>query len=249
MSKIYDCLMYNGEDKMLNFRLHQLSEKIEKFLIVEGESTFSGHPKKLRFDINKFAKFKDRIIYKSVPGLTDQEAWNNEYTQRRYIKECFRDIELKSDDIILLSDVDEIPDFNKIDRIPDIAVFYQDFYYYNTKCRNKNKWRGTIVINAKLLLDKFNFDFENLRQARHQLPIIEGGWHYSYFGDADYIIDKIKSFSHQEYNEEKYTNPDSIKKLIETGSDLFFRHHEVFEIVDSEYVPEFLHILSGKTTE
>lgn len=242
---------------MLNFRLHELSEFVDKFIIVEGSFTFKGDPKPLKFNIEDFKNFADKIIYKPCTTAPLSNAWSNETNQRNFLKEGFRGIEVKTDDIIMLSDVDEIPDLSflrkcKDSGFADVATSFHNFYYYNIECRKKGKWPGTVVINAGLFFNQVKFNFDVLRNARHSFPLIgthgdynSGGWHFSYFGDVEYIISKIQSFSHQEYNNEKYTNPETIKQLILNKKDLFFRENssEEFDNVIETYLPKYIHLL------
>jgi beta-1,4-mannosyl-glycoprotein beta-1,4-N-acetylglucosaminyltransferase len=256
--QIFDCFLYNGEDKMLNFRLHELNEFVDKFIIVEGAYTFKGDPKQLRFDISKFKKFEEKIIYKSCNVQPLSNAWSNETNQRNYLKEGFRGIKIMSDDVIMLSDVDEIPDLTflgniKKEKFQGIRTSFHNFYYYNLNCRKKTKWPGTVFVSAGLFQEKAKFNFDLLRNARHSFPLIgkhedygSGGWHFSYFGDTEYIINKIKSFSHQEYNSEKYTNAETIERLINDKKDLFFREDESEQFMDATgqtYLPKYVDLL------
>lgn len=254
---IFDCFLYNGEEKMLNFRMHELDSYVDKFFIVEGAYTFKGDPKPLKFDINKYKQFSDKIVYKPCHIAPLSNAWSNETNQRNYLKECFRGIEVTTQDIVLLSDVDEIPDLTFLKHIKenglnDVRTSFHNFYYYNTQCRKKGKWPGTVFINLGLFHQQVNFNFDVLRNARHSFPLVgkhydytSGGWHFSYFGDVDYIINKIQSFSHQEYNNEKYTNPEKIKELIANKKDLFFREDssEEFDSVTETYLPVHINLL------
>ena len=256
--KIYDCFLYNGEDKMLNFRMHELADYVDKFIIVEGAFTFKGDTKELKFDLNNYSKFKDKIIYKVCNTAPFQNAWDNEKTQRNYLKEGFRGIEILSNDVIMLSDVDEIPDLTFLKGLKENNFYgmntsFHNFYYYNIECRKKTKWPGTVFVSAQIFKERARFDFDLLRNARHSFPLIgkhgdyeSGGWHFSYFGDVNYIVNKIKSFSHQEYNSEKYTNPETIEQLIRDKKDLFFREadSEQFDHVSNEtYLPKFVDMI------
>jgi beta-1,4-mannosyl-glycoprotein beta-1,4-N-acetylglucosaminyltransferase len=260
--KIYDCFLYNGEDKMLNFRLHELNEFVDKFIIVEGAYTFKGDLKPLKFEINKFEKFKDKIVYKVCNTQPLSNAWSNETNQRNFLKQGFKEIQVKTNDVIMLSDVDEIPDLTFLSNVKasnfwGVRTSYHNFYYYNTDCRKKTKWPGTVFISAGIFQDKANFNFDVIRNARHSFPLIgepndytSGGWHFSYFGDVDYIINKIKSFSHQEYNSEKYTNAETIKQLIKNKKDLFFREDESeqFQDVKETYLPRCIDVLTNEVS-
>ena len=58
---IYDCFMYFDEDLLLDLRLNTLNDYVKKFVITEATYTHNGTPKKLRFNINNFQKFKNKI--------------------------------------------------------------------------------------------------------------------------------------------------------------------------------------------
>lgn len=255
--KLYDCFLYNGEKKMLQFRLAELSDVVDKFIILESEYTFRGDKKATTFSITDYSKFADKIVYVKDSSTPVADAWGNETRQRRLLKEGFRNLEVMSNDIVMLSDVDEIPDPNtlkefKTNGLQGMRSFFHNFYYYNFKCRNSKKWVGTVIGDVQSYMQLFNFDFERVRQSRWSLPLIgqqddytSGGWHFSYFGDIDYIVNKLNSFSHQEYNTDYYKDKERIRTLIESGKDLFSRDTETFEIVHGQtYLPKNINILT-----
>ena len=60
---IYDCFSYWDEDLLLELRLNILDKIVDRFVIVEGNKTWQNNSKSLRFDVEKFQKFKNKIIY------------------------------------------------------------------------------------------------------------------------------------------------------------------------------------------
>ena len=134
--KIYDCFMFFDEEMMLDLRLNILDKYVDKFVITEATYMHSGRPKKLLFNINKFSKFKDKIIYnvvdKEPPDIETihkedndakdtrgQKLVNNsnkrEHFQREMAQESLQVLsEAKSEDIILINDIDEIPNFDEV---------------------------------------------------------------------------------------------------------------------------------------
>ena len=84
------------------------------------------------------------------------------------------------------------------------------------------------------------------------IPIIKnGGWHFSYFGDVEFIKNKLRNFTHEELNNDFMLNDERITKQIKNSSDLFERSHETFNYIDvndNTYLPykyeEFKHILN-----
>lgn len=111
---IYDCFLYYDEDMLLDIRLHTLADVVDRFVIVEATHSFTGIPRELHFDITKFAKFKDKIIYvpfdaQPILNRADNnqvDAWANEAALRNSIMNGLKDA--ADDDLILVSDVDEI---------------------------------------------------------------------------------------------------------------------------------------------
>ena len=67
--KVYDCLMYWDEDLILDLRFNILDKYVDKFVVVESNKTWENNPKDLKFDINKFKNFKDKIIYVPVKNM------------------------------------------------------------------------------------------------------------------------------------------------------------------------------------
>ena len=61
--KIFDCFMYFDEETILDIRLNTLNDYVDYFVIVESKFTHKGDKRNLKFDIKKFSKFKNKIIY------------------------------------------------------------------------------------------------------------------------------------------------------------------------------------------
>ena len=61
--KIYDCFQFFDEEMLLDLRLNIMDKYVDKFVITEASYMHNGKSKELLFDINKFSKFKDKIIY------------------------------------------------------------------------------------------------------------------------------------------------------------------------------------------
>ena len=110
---IYDCFSYWDEDLLLDLRLNILDNYVDYFVIVEGNKTWQNNPKKLRFEIDKFKKFKNKIIYVPVTDLPDgEDPYLRENHQRNAIVNGLNNA--NDNDVIIISDLDEIPDPRKI---------------------------------------------------------------------------------------------------------------------------------------
>lgn len=165
---IYDCFTFFNELDLLEIRLNTLNSIVDKFVLVEATLTHQGKPKPLYFEENKakFESFSHKIIHVIVdkyPENTNNDAWIFERYQRNMIKEGLKNC--KPDDVVIVSDIDEIPNPSKIIEYKDIKgikVFKQKMYYYFLNCMNatnKNyEWYGPIMINY--------FDFTNVQDLR-----------------------------------------------------------------------------------
>ena len=61
--KIFDCFMYFDEEVVLDVRLNTLDKYVDYYIIVESPYTHKGDRRKLKFNLEKFKKFKNKIIY------------------------------------------------------------------------------------------------------------------------------------------------------------------------------------------
>ena len=128
---IYDCFSYLDEDLLLNLRLNILNKYVDYFVIVEGNRTWQNNSKELKFDIKKYEKFKDKIIYIKVTDFPDgRDPYLRENHQRNSILKGL--INSKDQDIIIISDLDEIPNPEVIKNFKKemrFAVFKQKHFY------------------------------------------------------------------------------------------------------------------------
>ena len=132
--KIYDCFMFFDEEMLLDLRLNIMNKYVDKFIITEATYMHSGKPKKLLFDINKYSKFKDKIIYTIVDILPtglfninskdDIDTMGNKLTLNGYMRDNFQRqkaqealINLEAEDWIIINDIDEIPNMKKLRQI------------------------------------------------------------------------------------------------------------------------------------
>ena len=239
--KIFDCFMYFDEEIVLDVRLNTLNNFVDYFVIVESKFTHKGESRNLNFNHKKFSKFKDKIIYlvydkqpdeienikqedseKEKSGKYILNAAFRENGQRNYIQNGLTNAE--DNDIILISDVDEIPNlseinFNKINQ--KIILFRQDMFYYKFNLKIPDlKWTGTKGCRKKNFLNPqwlrnvkdrkyspFRLDTIFSNKKYSSINIIEnGGWHFSNIKTAKEIEYKLKSYlHHREFDEEPLT--------------------------------------------
>ena len=165
--------MYFDEDLLLDLRLNSLNKFVKKFVITEATYTHNGSPKPLNFDINKFQKFKDKIIYiivdKQPPNilqLIEEESKEKrgeklilngmarDYFQRENLKQGLKDAQ--NEDLILVSDLDEIPNLENLNFSlvkNNIVIFEQKMFYYKLNLFYKDfVWQGTKATKFKNFL-------------------------------------------------------------------------------------------------
>ena len=170
--KIFDCFMYFDEDVVLDVRLNLLSKHVDKFVIIESKYNHKGDERQPLFNINKFDKFRDKIIYilkSDIPeGIekiqtSDNEdeiyrksifnAWKRENLQRNQIMDGILDAD--KDDWIIVSDLDEIPNLEEINfnTIENKLIFFeQDMFYYKFNLKLENfVWFGSKACKFKNL--------------------------------------------------------------------------------------------------
>ena len=224
---IYDCFTFFNELDLLELRLNILNDVVDKFVIVEGSKTFAGKDKPLNFKENekRYEKFKDKIIYIVFDDFPpDSNAWIKENLQRNAIAQGL--VNCSDDDIILISDLDEIiaPEaikeaIKRIDNVKPIKKFvqYNMRYYLNLINCNEPLWFHPEMCtykNFKNCMDNVSFNYStfcpkevNLKTTATKIRmcmkccelIPNGGWHFSFMGGAQKIIYKFENYSHQEY--------------------------------------------------
>ena len=243
--QVFDCFMYFNEDVILELRLNYLDKFVDHFVIVESTFNHRGQKKNLNFDINKFLKFEKKIKYfvldKQPTNLekvndNDNEAiksgkyilngYKRDHFQRNYISKGI--VDANEEDIIIISDIDEIPnleklDFNKIQN--DLILFNQKMCYYKFNLYQKNyNWTGSRACKKKYLLSpqwirdvkprkyqKWRLDTYFSKNKYTNINFInDGGWHFSYLNTPELIEQKLKSYTHhREYD----LNPIGIENI------------------------------------
>jgi beta-1,4-mannosyl-glycoprotein beta-1,4-N-acetylglucosaminyltransferase len=237
---IVDCTLFYNEVDMLLYRLKVMYPVVDKFIIVESTKTHRGNYKEMHFEKNKkvFEKYLDKIIYVIDDQLLDDPGpWENEIHQRNYAIHALHEF-AQDDDIILLSDVDEIfnPEVIKKLNFEKCVTMQMDMYYYNIETKLKDPWTLPKAIRYKYLT--------SINETRGMsAPVIPGaGWHLSYFGDEKMIINKLKNFSHAELSYYySYDDIVSINNVIKNKT-------PVHSFVDN-YVPvEIIHVPISENT-
>ena len=254
--KIFDCFMYFDENVVLDVRLNTLNEYVDYFVIVESLFSHKGEQRNLNFDIKNFSKFKDKIIYliydnepseiKTInSGDTEKEksikyifnAIYRENGQRNFITNGLNHAD--DDDIILISDVDEIPNLKEVkfkNFKEKLFFFNQEMFYYkfNLKLPNHN-WVGTRSCKKKYLkspqwlrnIKVRNYPFYRLdiffsKTKYSNIKFINnGGWHFTNIKSPEEIRFKLKSYLHHREFEINPLSIEEIENLIKSRKAIY----------------------------
>ena len=244
--KIFDCTTYYSEDLMLDLRFNILNDYVHKFIIVESKYSHSGKPKELYFDINNFKKFKNKIIHlvieeepQDIKKINDNE--NSSIAKRinslKRIEQSYNFMnngiaEADDDDLIVLSDNDEIPNFNSryFKNIKNnIYIFKQLFFYYKFNLfYDRIPWFGSKACKKKYLKSfswlrnlknkkypvwRVDSYFSNLKQRN--ISIVEdGGWHFTNLKTPEEIFIKLSNYGHHNEFEDAGVTLEDIKNNI-----------------------------------
>ena len=251
---IVDSFIFFNEEDILEIRLNELYDKVDKFVLIEADRKFNNEKKPLYYLENrdgKYAKFKDKIINVSIQkeDFDLQDPKYNESFLRNAVTQAIKNSGFPDDCIILLSDVDEIPILDKWNlgilnslNNNEALVFRMSMYYYYFNCIQNYNWPGTVATRKSMFT---SFSGQRIRDLReHPQRIIQhGGWHFSYMGGADMIREKILSGSDTWVVERKndYGSVDNIEKCLKNIEDLYHRkeHDKQCKIVDSE-LPSYI---------
>ena len=228
--------MFFDEEMLLDLRLNIMNKYVDKFVITEATYMHSGNPKKLIFDINKYPKFKDKIIYIVVEKQPDnlyhiskndnEDVIGNKLTLNGYKRDNFQRQQsyqaldkLEPDDWILINDIDEIPNLDNVDlRLikKKFLMFKQRIFFYKFNLLYPSTpWHGTKACQKKYFKSP-----QWLRDMKHKkYPF----WRLDIY------------FSEKKYNSIHYINDGgwhftNIKSAIDIQKKLLnYTHHHEFE--------------------
>ena len=281
--KIFDCTTFYNEKMMMDVRFNVLSQYVSKFIVVESTFSHSGKKKKLNFNIDDYPKFKDKIIYLVIDHepieLIKKENLELDSVSKRlnslkrieqsynYMTKGIKDA--SDDDLIMLSDNDEIPDLSKLnlDKIQNnFVIFEQLFFYYKFNLLyDRMSWYGTKgckkkklkkfstlrnIKNKKYPFWRLDTIFSDTKQKNVRI-IKNGGWHFTNLKTPDELFEKLSNFGHHDEFEKLNITIESLKDKI-NKKEVFYDHFADKEIkdkwsdsyklkkIDNSFLPKYL---------
>ena len=290
--KIFDCTTFYSEDMIMDVRFNILNEYVHKFIVVESEYSHSGKKKKLNFNKDNYPKFKDKIIYiviKNEPdGIVDILSNKDSTALKRmnslkrieqsynYMMEGIKDAE--DEDLIILSDNDEIPNLNSEQfkrSKKNIIIFKQLMCYYKFNLlHDKLIWHGSRACKKKYLKSfswlkniknkkypywRVDTYFSHLKKRNLEI-IKEGGWHFSNIKTPEDLFIKLSNFGHHNEFELSKTSIEDLALQIKNKTINY--NHFADKTVDNKYsysyklknldimqLPEYLRLNKNKYKE
>lgn len=265
---IYDCFQFFNELDILKIRLHVLGPVVDRFVISEATETFSGLKKPLYYEENKamFAEFEDKIIHVVVEDTPQGGTHERDTFQKNAVTRGLAGC--TDDDIVIFSDLDEIPNPDKIREIlqnfqeDKIYHFAQRLFYCYLNMEEvsgsllsyagefegvaRKKWIGTKMLSYKLLREQHLLLGELRFPERKEIGIRveDGGWHFGYMGghgEKDIrkrVQEKVVSAAHQEYNSKHVLS--NVTDQIKDGKDIFGRNAQFVRCEIDESFPEYI---------
>ncbi len=217
---IYDAFCFSGELSLLKIRCAELKPLNVIHVLVESKFTFSGKPKPLIFDQHK-DEFKEYpIIHVIVDRIPDVDPWKNEAFQRDACMSALQG--LNDDDVVIIADVDEIVKAGAVHVYrPEqgfVALEMDLFYFYLNVLGSHAAWRIAKMLPWSILK---NTTPNAIRNAGADGLIKNAGYHFTYQGGVNAMIEKFASFSHQEEAVQKHGKPDVLQYKFANLESLF----------------------------
>ena len=254
---VYDCFSFMNEMDLLELKLNELNDVVDKFVLVEATMTHSGLPKRLYFaeNVGRFWDFHDKIIHiivDNMPSTYDEvqaaispqdrvwlatgyqlgDNWVRERFQRNQIMRGLTSC--KPDDIIIIEDADEIVKASILEHIEETIVDGSNAatqtlntYYMNWQCTNFF-WAGSKILKYKFVTNPSEHRFHTPASA----IIPNAGWHYNYIGGVESIKIKLRSFAHDEYAIPEVL--DNLESRLNAKKDALGRTYEYIQIEMNE---------------
>mgnify|MGYP006405382851 FL=1 len=231
LPNVYDCFMFFNEIDLVELRIRELQDVVDYFVIIEAAHTHTNKPKEYFFGkevaSGKYDDLSKKLKYITIPRFPeDMTSLERENFQRNQITQGLNDLD--DDDIIMISDCDEIPSKGTVncyaENEHDIFAVAQDYYCYYLNCKTPHNWKGTVLARGRHLRKHKPQVF---RDNKDQIPTIQGGWHFGYMGGLERIKKKIVSFLHEEFAD---LSEEYLQHKLENKQDLY-------QEVDFEVVP------------
>ncbi len=277
--------MFFDEEMLLDLRLNIMDKYVNKFVITESSYMHSGEPKKLIFDIKKYPKFKDKIIYiivdqppqnlHKIEESEDLSTKQSKIIENAKKREMYQVNKIQSglvdadpDDIIIISDLDEIPNLENINfkNIKQKLIFFkQKMFYYKLNLYYKSfPWFGSKACKKKLFKNpEWLRSIKNRKYSKWRMDILfsekkysdihfvnNGGWHFTNIRKPKELEKKLLNFLHHVDFKESGLKLQDLERLMKEKK-VMYNHRkdkrdtnwgdgEILEKIKDEEMPSYI---------
>lgn len=199
--RVIDAFPFFNEVELLRARVALLRGSVNYHVVAEGNRTHQGHPAPLVLNRTALPEGRVRRCVARLPaqGRGHAANWERERAQRDYLRACILDLD--PEDLVLLTDADEIPNPEVIDRVAEVTeggpvILGMRMIYYGRWEDPSGWWHA----KASRVRDLPN-SLTDLRLRFDLAAVPDAGWHLSYVGDEDRLRRKVTAFAHAENSE------------------------------------------------
>lgn len=244
---IVDAFMFNDEFEMLDIRLKIMNNKVDRFIILEGNKTWSGIDKEyhLSNNLDRYVEYKDKIKVIKLKIPKDYKDWKCENYSRESLQ--IEIDKLNDNDIIIHSDLDEILNPEKIDSLLELLETENkpvncrcSMYAYSFDRKLRRDWYGPVIAKKYMFENPqklYKGNNHKRKDRSHCCRVHENvGWHWTWIGNDERIKNKVVSCI-----ESQYKNPDEVLQAFKDSDTQTAINHKCdsYVIKELEY-PEFV---------
>tara|TARA_B100000424_G_scaffold270122_1_gene268672 strand:+ start:2076 stop:2891 length:816 start_codon:yes stop_codon:yes gene_type:complete len=251
--RLIDTFLFHDELDLLEIRLQEMSPHVSLFVLVEAAKTHTGEDKPYYYEESKerFKDFNDKILHIKVEDMPDSKSLGDfgpEIYQRSAIGDAIHYLHTQNNltltDLILISDVDEIPFMEDLMvelehgiATPTTLCMEMRLYYLNMRKQDK-LWKGTVLVSVQELIAVGSQWF---RDNRFDFNTMLNGWHFTYVGGWEKVKQKISTITDAKLvMQEQGLTLEDVEANFKEGIDLFSREevptYRVHELELPKYV-------------
>ncbi|EPS72467.1 hypothetical protein M569_02291 [Genlisea aurea] len=225
--RVFDAVLFSNEVDMLTIRWRELQPYVSRFVLLESNSTFTAIPKPLNFAANraKFGFVEPRLTYGTIGGRfrAGENPFVEEAYQRLALDQLIRIAGVEDDDLVIMSDVDEIPSGHTVDLLrwcngtpPVLHLQLRNYLYSYEFLYDYDSWRASVHVYRRGETKYGHF-------RRTDLLLTDSGWHCSFcFRHISDFVFKMKAYSHTDrVRFSHFLDRERIQDIICRGANLY----------------------------
>lgn len=235
---IFDCFLYNGEIECLKIRLKEFEGLPVTHILVESDRTFTGIKKTMYFSERDYNEInaQNLVVHKVQSMSANYNAWMNEAGLRNQIAAALKNENAQPSDVVIISDADEIVLRNVVLKYNsnegDKALVMDSCGYYLNCLAGRQNWNKAKIMPYSFLQTS---NPEEIRNSGSSGQIDNAGWHFSWMGGVERMIEKFFSFSHQEEEVQRHRDKLKLEYKVQTGQSLWGEDYWQFIPIDETF--------------